>query len=144
MAWEKPTEQTIALFDSVVPRHAKVERRKMFGFPVAFANGHMFIGLHENRMILRLGEAERERFIAAFAARVFEPMPGRPMREYVVVPDVLLGDRAELQSWCDRALDYALSLPAKKAAAGVRPAKKSGKRAAANAKRTDASTRRAR
>ena len=125
MAWEKPTERTIALFDSVVPRHATIERRQMFGFPVAFAQGHMFMGLHENRMILRLGEAERARFVAAFAARLFEPMAGRPMREYVVAPEALLADRAELQSWCDRALAYALSLPPKPAKAG----KKAGARA---------------
>lgn len=134
MAWEKPTAQTIAVFDSVVPKHAKVECRKMFGSPVAFANGNMFLGLHENRMILRLGEKERERFIAGFDARIFEPMAGRPMREYVVVPETLHGDLAGLQSWCDRALDYALSLPpkaAKKAGAGTKKAAKPKRRAAA-------------
>jgi TfoX/Sxy family transcriptional regulator of competence genes len=113
MAWAKPTEQTIVIFDSMMPKHPKVERRKMFGYPVAFANGHMFLGLHENRMILRLGEKERDRFIASFDATIFEPMAGRPMREYVVVPEQLLGDLGGLQSWCDRALDYALSLPPK-------------------------------
>jgi TfoX/Sxy family transcriptional regulator of competence genes len=134
MAWEKPTEQTIAVFDSMVPKHPKVERRKMFGFPVAFANGNMFLGLHENRMILRLGERERERFIAGFNARVFEPMAGRPMREYVVVPEPLLGDTAGLQAWCDRALDYALSLPskaAKKAGPGKKKAAKAKSRTGA-------------
>src|SRR6185437_8325937 len=63
-AWEKPTEQTIALFDSVVPRR---QGRAPQDVRLSRANGHMFIGLHENRMILRLGEAERERFVAAFA-----------------------------------------------------------------------------
>lgn len=134
MAWKKPTERTIAVFDSMVPKHPKVERRKMFGFPVAFANGNMFIGLHEDRMILRLGEKERERFIAGFGARIFEPMAGRPMREYAVVPEQLLGDPAGLQAWCDRALDYALSLPpqvAKKGGAGKKKAAKAKGRSGA-------------
>ncbi len=138
MAWEKPTQQTIAVFDSMVPQHPKVERRKMFGFPVAFANGNMFLGLHENRMILRLGEKERERFLASFDASVFEPMAGRPMREYVVVPEQLLGDPAGLQSWCDRALNYALSLPpraAKKAGADKKKAKTAKPRRRARVRR---------
>ena len=138
MAWAKPTEQTIAIFDSMMPKHPMVERRKMFGCPVAFANGNMFLGLHENRMILRLGEKERERFIASFDASIFEPMAGRPMREYVVVPEQLLGDPAGLQSWCDRALDYALSLPpkaAKKAGADKKKAKTAKAKSHAGARR---------
>src|SRR4029077_11614866 len=66
MAWEKPTAQTIALFESLVPQHETIGRRKMVRFPVAFATGNMFIGLHENRMILRLDKPERERFITGF------------------------------------------------------------------------------
>ena len=138
MAWEKPTAQTIALFESLVPKHAKVERRKMFGFPVAFANGNMFIGLHENRMILRLDEPERERFITGFGAHLFEPMTGRPMREYVVVPETLLDDLAGLQSWCDRALHYALSLPPKaaKKAGGAKKRKAAKSRSRAASRRS--------
>jgi TfoX/Sxy family transcriptional regulator of competence genes len=138
MAWAKPTEHTIAIFDSMMPKHPKVERRKMFGYPVAFANGHMFLGLHENRMILRLGEKERDRFIASFDATIFEPMAGRPMREYVVVPEQLLGDLGGLQSWCDRALDYTLSLPPKakkRAGATAKKAKTAKTKGRARAKR---------
>jgi hypothetical protein len=34
-----------------VPPAAIVTRRKMFGYPAAFANGNLFIGLHQNDFI---------------------------------------------------------------------------------------------
>jgi hypothetical protein len=40
-------------------------------------------------------------------------MPGRSMREYVVVVPALLKNRAELSRWVGRALAYAASLPVK-------------------------------
>src|SRR5205823_5011727 len=48
----------IALFDDVVPG-PPAERRKMFGYPAAFVNGHLFMGLFEDVLMLRLGEADR-------------------------------------------------------------------------------------
>ena len=57
-----------------------------------------------------------ERTIAgATAAKTFEPMPGRPMKEYVVVPDAVVTNPAKLRAWVDQAYAYAKKLPAKKA-----------------------------
>lgn len=54
--------------------------------------------------------------------KLFEPMPGRPMREYVVVPVSIVQDREKLSRWVSKALERATSLkpkmkkePAKKA-----------------------------
>jgi len=71
------------LFDKSVPSSVTVSRRKMFGYPAAFANGNLFIGLHQNDFIMRLSEEDRTRFRAEYGERIFEPMKGRPMREYV-------------------------------------------------------------
>jgi TfoX/Sxy family transcriptional regulator of competence genes len=111
--WKKATEEMVALFDSVVPAHPAVARRKMFGYPAGFANGHLFMGLFEDRLFLRLGEPERETFLGTFAATLFEPMPGRAMRDYVIAPRQVLEKPDVLRRWCGRALDHALSLPAK-------------------------------
>jgi TfoX/Sxy family transcriptional regulator of competence genes len=40
-------------------------------------------------------------------------MPGRVMREYVVVPKVLLNAPDQLREWVEKSLAYVLSLPAK-------------------------------
>jgi hypothetical protein len=44
----------------------------------------------------------------------FEPMPGPPMRDYVVLPDAIMKKPTELKAWARKALRYGGSLPAKK------------------------------
>jgi TfoX/Sxy family transcriptional regulator of competence genes len=113
MAWRRSPEVLIQLFADALPDDARIERRKMFGYPCAFIGGHLFAGLHQESFIVRLSEADRARAKAQHGARAFEPMPGRSMREYVVLPDATLTNRRQLSSWLRRALDYAGSLPAK-------------------------------
>jgi len=101
------------------------ERRQMFGYPCGFLNGQLFCGLFAASMFVRLGEVDRQKLLAVEGARVFEPMAGRPMREYVVVPDALIEDSTAVRGWLDRAASYASSLPPKaKKSAGRQPAAK--------------------
>ena len=79
----------------------------MFGYPAAFANGNLFIGLHQDDFIMRLSEQDRVRFSAEYGERTFEPMKGRPMREYVRLPEELLGDARKRASWIKRSLQFA-------------------------------------
>jgi TfoX/Sxy family transcriptional regulator of competence genes len=73
----------------------------------------MFAGLHEAGMVLRLPDKQRTEFLRLKGAKQFEPMPGRVMREYVVVPKVLLDSPKRLRAWVEKSLTYVLSLPAK-------------------------------
>jgi hypothetical protein len=41
----------------------------------------MFMGLHEDSLILRLAEADRAEFLGRYDAGLFEPMPGRSTEE---------------------------------------------------------------
>lgn len=113
MAWEKSPPELIAVFDAAVPPDPAIERRRMFGFPCAFVNGNMFVGLHEDNLILRLSEEDRAEMIEAHGTRLFEPFPGRTMREYAVVPPTVRDDAAALGAWIDRSLSYASALPPK-------------------------------
>ncbi|HEY6460111.1 MAG TPA: TfoX/Sxy family protein, partial [Polyangiaceae bacterium] len=83
MKWTKSPEFLVQSFDHCLPMAPGVERRSMFGYPCAFVNGHMFCGLHQDSLVVRLPEARREAMVAS-GARIFEPMPGKPMEEYVV------------------------------------------------------------
>ena len=68
---------------------------------------------------------DRAAFLRQAGARVFEPMPGRAMREYVVVPAAVLKSRAKLNGWLNKALAYAQALPPKAAkSTSVKPARK--------------------
>lgn len=106
---KSPTE-LIALLDSLAPQGADVERRQMFGFPAVFVAGNMAIGLHQDDFILRLPEAARERFVKLTGGTVFQPQPGRVMREYVVASKALKQTPAALAKWVDEAVAYARSL----------------------------------
>ena len=103
----------VSVFESTLKDFPMAERRKMFGYPAAFVDGKMFAGLFQNHMMLRLPEAERDRFIADFKTRLFEVMPGRPMKEYGLVPPALLESPAALKRWMGKALAYTQSLPPK-------------------------------
>ena len=111
--WKPAPADLVATFERVAGGLSGVELRKMFGYPAAFVGGNMFTGLHEDRMILRLGEEDRTVLLREQDARIFEPMPGRPMREYVVVPEALLRSAPKLLGWLRRAEAYARTLPPK-------------------------------
>jgi TfoX/Sxy family transcriptional regulator of competence genes len=113
MAWTKSPPALIDLFDKSVPASATVSRRQMFGYPAAFANGNLFIGLHQNDFIMRLSEEDRALFSARYGERTFEPMKGRPMREYVRLPEELLTDARRRAPWIKRSLQYAEAIKPK-------------------------------
>lgn len=120
MKWRKAPDELVALFDEVVPAGAGAERRKMFGYPCLFVGGNMALGLHEDRFLVRLGEKDRATLLGVAGARVFEPMPGRVMREYVVLPPSVLSSRKTLAGWIGKAVAYAGSLPEKTAKKNAR------------------------
>ena len=111
-AWKPAPPDLVSLFDRVVPADPAVERRKMFGYPAVFVKGHMFAGLHEDRLVLRLGgDALAE--VKQRGAQDFEPMPGRPMKGWVVVPRDVLADVGLTGRWITRALRHVSQMPPK-------------------------------
>jgi TfoX/Sxy family transcriptional regulator of competence genes len=131
MKWRKSPETLVQKFAELVPLDPRVERRKMFGYPAAFVAGNLFMGLHQEALILRLSDDDRESFLKIDGASVFEPMPGRPMREYVVVPSPMVDRETSLAGWIRRSLEYATAIPSKntgrsKGSAKKRPPAKRG------------------
>ena len=101
------------LFASVISGVPEAEPRKMFGYPCAFVNGQMLCGVFADRLMVRLSEEDRAKFLKLPGAKPFEPMPGRPMKEYVEVPRAMMESTAELRKWLKKSLAYAQSLPPK-------------------------------
>ncbi|MFH1069177.1 MAG: TfoX/Sxy family protein [Candidatus Glassbacteria bacterium] len=91
MTWEKPDPGLIHLLEEALVNF-DCEMRKMFGCPAWFApNGQMFSGVFQSVIFARLSEEDREKLMAKFAGVApFEPMQGRPMREYMVLPDRIM------------------------------------------------------
>jgi len=124
MKWTPSPDWLVDAFDDLVPARQDVERRKMFGYPCAFAGGNMFIGLHQDRLVLRLPDGERDSFLERYDSELFTPFPGRTMREYVVVPHSLIAKPGELSPWIDKSHAYAGSLEPRKRKASKRSKKK--------------------
>jgi len=109
--WSPSPPELVQIFDEVGPG-PPVVRKKMFGYPAAFINGNMFAGLFQDKVIVRLAERERADLIRE-GGSPFEPMPGRPMREYVVLPAAVVQEKTRLSSWMKKALAHAGGLPPK-------------------------------
>jgi TfoX/Sxy family transcriptional regulator of competence genes len=113
-AWRKPREDLVELLHDVIPEgDAPVEFKPMFGGPCYWTGGNMFAAVHQESIFVRLGEDDRAALLAHHGAHLFEPMEGRPMREYVVFPEEMLADPGALRAWMAKGLTYAASLPPK-------------------------------
>ena len=103
----------VTLFEELTPTAGEVRSKKMFGQPAAFANGHLFMGVFGEKVFVRLSEPDRREAKATPGFLPFEPMPGRAMREYWVLPPPVVKDRAQARRWVARSLTYALTLAPK-------------------------------
>jgi TfoX/Sxy family transcriptional regulator of competence genes len=106
-------EATKQRFAGLIAQIPQAEPRKMFGYPCAFVNGQMFFGVFGNALMLRLSDEDRAAFLKLPGAKLFEPMPGRPMKEYVEIPPALLQSESELLKWVNKGQAWVQPLPAK-------------------------------
>ena len=110
--WRKAPGDLKERFEAAVAGIEGLEQRQMFGYPAGFIGGNMTTGLHQESWIVRLPDAERQQRLDA-GWSLFEPMPGRPMREYVALPAEVFEDHDATRRWIERAADYTRSLPPK-------------------------------
>jgi TfoX/Sxy family transcriptional regulator of competence genes len=111
MTFPSPSDADKAWFVALLPKAPGVTMRPMFGNYAGFVNGNMFLCLFGSQVAVRLDEAGRDELLSAAGSEPFEPVPGRPMREYVVLP-AGWRDTAELaDEWVGRSLEYAAGMP---------------------------------
>jgi TfoX/Sxy family transcriptional regulator of competence genes len=108
------TKESEALLRSLLPASANITVRPMFGNLSAFVSGNMFVGVFGDDLLVRLPEVDRARLLKNEGAAVFEPMKGRQMKEYVVVPRSWTRDPAKIKPWVKKSLEWSSKLPPKK------------------------------
>jgi len=101
------------LFSNLMRDYPQAERRKMFGYPSAFVNGNMACGVFADRMMVRLSEADQAKFLKLPKAKLFEAMPGHPMKNYVEIPREMIRTRVELKKWVKKGMAYTETMPPK-------------------------------
>lgn len=112
----KSPDELVALFDAAMRAFPDIEQRKVFGYPCGFVNGYMTVGLYSDEFFVRLPPEEQGVLLKEPGGGFLEPMPGRPMRDYVVVPVSLRKKKAQLKKWIEKAVSYSRSLPPNKKA----------------------------
>ncbi len=113
MKWRKAPEELKAVLDLAM-RGVAAEKRMMFGFPAYFINANMFIGLFEDKLFIRLSDDLRKSTEQRTGAlKDLEPMLGRPMKDYVVLPQSLYSKEKDLEELIAAAAIHARSLPPK-------------------------------
>jgi TfoX/Sxy family transcriptional regulator of competence genes len=100
-----------ALYDKLIATIPEIER-KGDANPYTSLNGNMFTLLHQNKLAIRLPDAERKKFLKKYHTTLFEAY-GTVMREYVAVPDELLPNTKELKKYLDLSYAYAKTLKPK-------------------------------
>lgn len=112
-SFDKSPPELVERFQDVLSTRPTASLRKMFGYPAAFVNGNLATGLHQANWFVRLSESDAAELSGAGGGS-FEPMPGRPMRGYVVLPVTDAADPVAAGTWVDRAIAHAATLPPKK------------------------------
>jgi hypothetical protein len=92
-----PQERFEEIADDLAAQNDDVELGKMFGMPTIKRGGKAAAGFWRDSMVFKLTDsAAREQALALEGAEQFDPMGGRPMKEWVVVPAAESGRWAEL------------------------------------------------
>lgn len=109
---DKELEERIDGLVSTLP----LRRKKMFGTSAWFleSNDRMLAGVWSDGIMVRLGETEAAELIENGQAEQFDPMGGRPMREYVYLNSETIAEDSNLVEWIERAAGFTSTLPAKK------------------------------
>jgi hypothetical protein len=105
-------EQNLERYEALVATNSTVDR-KGATMPYTSVNGHMFSLLtKDGALILRLSPKDREAFLKKYKTPTVV-LYGAVMKEYVEIPDTLLGKTASLKPFFDASFKYVSSLKPK-------------------------------
>jgi TfoX/Sxy family transcriptional regulator of competence genes len=114
MDFEKTSLELFHVIGNALAGYA-CESKKMFGAMAYFVHGNMFAGAHKRDLFLRLSLDDQKEIKKEYdEVANFEPMQGRPMSQYVVIPESVFSQPGMLGKWVDKSYGYALCLPVKK------------------------------
>ena len=84
----------------------------MFGGIGFLVNGNMVCGVNKQDLVVRLSEDDFENALKQQHVRIFD-MTGRPMKGWVLVSSGGYKSDKTLQSWIEKGIAFAKSLPHK-------------------------------
>jgi hypothetical protein len=105
MAMPKAGPKTLAAYERVAEAFAARGAKKgsMFGMPVLKAKDKVFAGTFGDAMTFKLGPGDLAKALKTKGVEPFEPMKGRAMKEWVLVP---LAGKAKWTALAEQAWSY--------------------------------------
>lgn len=113
MDMPKSPPALVERFDTVAAEHPEATRRLTFGYPCLYVGGNMVSGLFGSHWHVKLGAAETAELMRHDGAGPFEPMPGRPMTGFTLLPESIVADDREVRQWVERAIAHGATMPVK-------------------------------
>jgi TfoX/Sxy family transcriptional regulator of competence genes len=80
-----------------------------------FVNGNTFCGVFGNDLFVRLSSEDQLELLKNKGSSMLEPMKGKPMKDYVVLPKTWRTRPETLRSWTAKSTEWSSKLLAKKA-----------------------------
>jgi TfoX/Sxy family transcriptional regulator of competence genes len=96
----------------LLPEHAGIGEKKMFGGLCLLSRGHMFVGIVGEALMARVGPAAYDKALRRPHTRVMD-FTGRPMKGYVFVDPPGYEEDRNLKRWVDDSLKFVKTLPDK-------------------------------
>ena len=90
----------------------RVSEKRMFGGLAFMVNGNMCMGVQREDLMVRVGPDAYARCLKLAHARDMD-FTGKSLRGFVYVDKAGLKNRAALQKWVTRGLDFVATLPPK-------------------------------
>jgi len=113
MQMPKSPPALIERFDTVAADFPEATRRLTFGYPCLYVGGNMVTGLFGDSWHVRVGKDDTDELLQLPGARPFEPMPGRPMTGFTLLPEAIVDDDAAVREWVGRAIAHVSTMPVK-------------------------------
>jgi len=113
MQMPKSPPALIERFDTVASDFPEATRRLTFGFPCLYVGGNMVTGLYGESWHVRVDKDDTDELLRLPGARPFEPMPGRPMTGFTLLPETIVDDDAAVREWVGRAIAHVSTMPVK-------------------------------
>ena len=113
MQMPKSPPELVARFDDVAADFPEATRRITFGYPCLYVGGNMVTGLFGSSWHVRVSKEDTEQLLRQPGAAPFEPMPGRPMTGFTLLPEDIVDDDAAVRDWVRRAIAHVSTMPVK-------------------------------
>ena len=101
----------------ILPEHAGIAEKRMFGGLCLLSRGHMCVGIVGEALMARVGPDAYEKALRRPHARVMD-FTGKPMKGYVYVDPPGMEDDSALENWITACSAFVATLPPRRPGAG--------------------------